>query len=76
MKYHRIECPKCEGSGYDRRPCGYVDGYSCACESYGCPECDGRGTVLCDEGAACEVCESIEATAQGLMDRAAAPTTR
>lgn len=55
MARHRVKCARCNGSGFDPRPCAYVDGEHCACRAYGCEACDGEGVVDC-EADDCETC--------------------
>jgi hypothetical protein len=70
---HRVDCRSCEGTGNASRACrcaarfayGSARDAYCSCDTYECEDCNGRGTVPCEE-LVCEVCEEIEATATGL----------
>jgi RecJ-like exonuclease len=71
---HRVTCRSCEGTGNALRACRCGTGYGsrllahpdeCVCGDVACEDCNGRGTVPCEE-LVCEACEEIEATAKGL----------
>jgi hypothetical protein len=75
---HRIECRSCEGSGNAPRLCrcaarwhvGVAWENLCSCEDFSCEDCNGRGTILCDEPD-CETCEEMKNSLAESLRRAA-----